>query len=173
MAVLLALVYSDEATAEKAAQTAKNLQDQDYLNVLDSAVILKNADGKVEQSDKHHPVRRGAVLGAAAGGLFGLFFAVPALGAAAGAALGGWAGTRDSSGGKGDFATFAANVGNELEPGGAAFVLLGEAPAYDRAVAEFGQLGGKLISSDVSEEEVARAQAQLDKYLKSSSEDSN
>lgn len=170
MATLLALVYPDEATAEKAAQSTKSLQDQGYLNVLDSAIILKNADGKVEQSDKHHPVRRGAVLGAAAGGLFGLFFAVPALGAAAGAALGGWAGTRDSSGGKDDFGAFAETVGNELQPGGAAFVLLANASAFDRAVAELGQYGGKLISNDVSDEDVAKAQAQLDKHLASSAD---
>ena len=173
MATLLALVYSDEATAEKAAETAKNLQDQGYITVLDSAVILKKEDGKVEQSEKHHPVRRGAVLGAAAGGLFGLFFAVPALGAAAGAALGGWAGARDSSGGKDDFGEFAEKVGNELQPGGAALVLLANASAFDRAVADFGPLGGKLISSDVSEEDVAKAQAQLDKYLKSTEGSSN
>lgn len=171
MATLLALVYPDEATADKAAQTAKSLQEQGYLDVLDSAVVLKTADGKVKQSDKHHPVRRGAVLGAAAGGLFGLFFAVPTLGAAAGAALGGWAGSRDASGGKDDFAAFAENVGNELAPGGAAFVLFGNAPAYDRAISEFGQYGGKLITSDVSEEEVAKAQAQLDRYLKLNSEE--
>ncbi|HEY7030572.1 MAG TPA: DUF1269 domain-containing protein [Thermomicrobiales bacterium] len=163
MAILIALVYPDPATAQEAERTARGLQEAGFLNILDLSVITKNDKGKIEHHGERHPVGAGAATGAVLGGITGLFFFVPVAGAAAGAALGGIVGRWMKSGASRDFEKFREQVSNDLQPGGAALVLLGQTEGRDRIIHDLGQHGGILRSTDVSDKELAAIQAEIDK----------
>jgi uncharacterized membrane protein len=163
MAILIALVYPDPMTAEQAELTARGLEEAGFLNILDVSLITKDAKGKIERHGERHPVRTGAVTGAVIGGFTGLLFLVPVAGVAAGAAFGSLFGKWAKSGGSSDFAKFREQVSNDLQPGGAALVLLGQTDGPDRIIHDLGQHGGILRSTDVSEEQLAAIQAEINK----------
>ena len=164
MATLFALIYPDTETAEAAAETAKGLDQAGFLRILDSAVVIKNANGKVEHKGQRNPVRSGGVAGGVVGALTGLMFTVPVLGLAAGAALGAYAGGLFKSGGTGDFNAFKEQVDSDLAPGGSALLVLGDTTGgRERVVQDLGRHGGTLRSTDISDEQVALIQKEIDK----------
>lgn len=170
MAILFALVYPDIATAEQAAVTTHGMAEAHYLDILDSSLITKNAKGKIEHVGEHHTVRTGAVAGALIGGFTGLLFFVPVAGIAAGAAFGGLIGRWTKSGASDDFTKFREQVSTDLQPGGAALLLLCETDARDRVIHDLGRYGGILRSTDVSEKQLAEIQQEINKVAAVSNE---
>ena len=168
MATLYAIVYPDAATAEQAEQTMRGLSEAGYLDILDSSLVTKNSDGKIEHHGERHSVRRGAVGGALIGGFTGLIFAVPILGIAAGTAFGSYVGKLLKSGASNDFNTFREQVSNDLQPGGAALLILGQTDAPDRILQDLGRHGGTVRSTDISDKQLKDLQAQVD-HLSSTS----
>jgi uncharacterized membrane protein len=163
MATLFALVYSDVQTAEEAAETAKGLEQAGFLKILDSSLVTKNEEGKIDHHGERHTVRGGAIGGAVIGGLTGAIFLVPILGIAAGTAVGAYIGKLRKSGASDDFHTFREQVSNDLQPGGAALLLLGQTDAPDRVVHDLGRHGGTLRSTDISDQQIAELQAEIDR----------
>jgi uncharacterized membrane protein len=169
MATLYALIYPDQATAELAAETVKGLAQAGYLDVLDSSLVSKNSEGKIEHHGERHPVRAGAIGGALIGGFTGLLFAVPVLGLAAGTALGGYFGKLAKSGAGDDFHSFRDQVSKDLQPGGAALLVLGQTDAPDRVLHDLGRHGGTVRSTDVSEQQLKELQKEIDRVASTSS----
>jgi uncharacterized membrane protein len=169
MATLYALVYPDPATAELAAETVKGLAEAGYLDVLDSSLVSKNSEGKIEHHGERHPVRAGVISGALIGGFTGLLFAVPVLGVAAGTALGGYIGKLRKSGAGDDFHAFRDQVSQDLQPGGAALLVLGQTDAPDRVLHDLGRHGGTVRSTDVSEQQLKELQKEIDHVASTSS----
>jgi uncharacterized membrane protein len=163
MATLFALVYPDQNTAEQTLETAKGLEQAGFMRILEQAVIMKNADGKIERKDESRPVRGGVIGGLVIGGLTGLIFAIPVVGLAAGAALGGWIGKMRKSGATSDFDKFRKEVGEELQPNGSALLLLAATEGPERVRHELSKHGGKLFSTDLSDEQIADLQKEIDK----------
>ena len=163
MALLFAVIYDDEATADAAFDRAEGLEDLGVMTILDQALITKNDKGKIEVDNEKHPVRRGAVVGGVIGGLTGAIFLMPVVGAAAGAAIGGVIGKGNKSGGEDDFKSFTESVEMRMKPGDAAMVMLAETDARERVVHDLGQFGGTFYSYDISDEEVAQIQKEIDR----------
>jgi uncharacterized membrane protein len=172
MAILFALIYPDQPTAEQAALTARGLEEAGFVKILDSSLITKDSDGKIEHQGERHPVRSGATTGAVVGGVTGLLFLAPMAGIAAGAAIGGVIGRWAKSGAGGDFEHFRDRVMSDLQPGGAALVVLGEADNRERLVHDLGRHGGTLVSTDVSSEQIAEIQHEIDKVAAASKQSS-
>jgi uncharacterized membrane protein len=162
MAGLYAIVYPDQQTAEQALETAKGLETAGYLTILEQALVRKNDKGEVSIDEEKHPVRRGAVAGGVIGAFVGVIFLAPVAGAAAGAGLGAILG-KDRSGASGDFKSFTDTVSRELPNGGAAVVILGETDARERVIQNLGHYGGKVFSYDISSQELAAVQKEVDK----------
>lgn len=162
MALMVAVIYDDQSTAEAAFSTAKALESAGYLTILDQALIRKNDKGKAEIDEEKHPVRRGAVAGGVVGGILGLAFLSPVIGAAAGAAVGGALG-REGKSGATDFKTFTESVEQRIPNGGAAIVFLGQTEARDRVIHDLGSYGGTVLSFDISEAELQALQAEVDR----------
>lgn len=162
MALMVAVIYDDQATADAAFSTAKALESAGYLTIMDQALVRKNDKGKTEIDAEKHPVRRGAVAGGVVGGILGLAFLSPLAGAAAGAAIGGAIGHSDKSGAT-DFNTFIESVKQRIPNGGAAIALVGQTDARDRVVHDLGSYGGTVLSFDVSEAELQALQAEVDR----------
>ena len=163
MAALYAIVYTDHQTAEQALETAKGLETAGYLKILEQGLVRKSEEGDVSVDDEKHPVRHGTVVGGVLGGIAGLMFLAPLAGVAVGAGLGAMVGKGDSSGGSGDFKSFRDTVSSDLPNGGAAVVILGETDARDRVVQSLGQYGGTVHSLDISPQDLATLQKQVDK----------
>jgi uncharacterized membrane protein len=163
MATIIALVYPNEEIADAALQTAQGLHDAGYVKILETTIVTKSEDGKVEHKGGGHSVRTGLISGGVLGAVTGLIFTIPVAGLAAGAALGGYLGKKARSGGTDDFEEFRSKVDKELRPGGAALIVFGEALARDRVIQDMSRHGGELFTTDFSEDEVKEIQRQIDK----------
>ncbi len=92
-----------------------------YLDILDSAPVTKNSDGKFDHHGERHPVSAGAIYSAIIGGLTAVVFAILVLGLAAGTALGSNFGMLAKSGASDDFHGFRDQVANDYSQGARRF----------------------------------------------------
>ena len=98
MSDLIAIGYPDEATAEAAADEARQLAKDLIIEPDAIAVIARDKEGKYHVHTSHHLVRAGATWGMFWGLLFGVLFFVPVAGIAIGAGLGALMGKVSKSG---------------------------------------------------------------------------
>ncbi len=96
-----------------------------------------------------------------------LIFAVPVMGLAAGRAGHAYLGAHGAHGASNDFEAFHDQVGNDLQPGGAALLLLAQSDARERAIHDHGRLGGAFRSTDHSDRQRAEVRAEIDKVAAS------
>jgi uncharacterized membrane protein len=95
--------------------------------------------------------------------LTGELFLIPVAGLALGAAAGSLFGRWGQSGAEDDFKHFQQTVSTELQPGGGAILLLIQTDAPERVVNDLGHFGGKLISYDLTDKQLAELQKEIDK----------
>ena len=97
MADVIAATFDGPDEAEAALRTIRGLEDADKIKPSDTAVVRKDADGKITiHNEAGSGTEAGAVIGAVLGGL--LFVVFPLAGIAAGAAAGGLIGRAASPG---------------------------------------------------------------------------
>lgn len=163
MATLFAVIYPSTDQAEDAFDKAKALENAGYMKIMEQALISKDDRGAITIGDENHPVLKGAGIGALVGVLTGAIFLIPVAGLALGVAAGGILGRYGKSGAEADFKNFQQTVGSELQPGGAAILLLVRTDGPDRVVNEMGRFGGKLLSYDLTDAQLAELQKEIDK----------
>lgn len=163
MATLFAILYPTKDQAAAAFDQAKALEDAGYMKIMEQALISKDDHGEIKVGDENHPVLKGAGIGALVGAITGAVFLIPIAGLALGAALGGVLGRHGKSGAEEDFKKFQQTVSSELQPGGGAILLLIQTDSPDRVVHDLGSFGGKLISYDLTDKQLAELQKEIDK----------
>ena len=158
MSDLVAIAYDDEATANELMTGLAKLQSE-YAIELEDAVVVTHHDGQVKL---HQPslTAAGAAGGAMWGGLIGLLFLAPLVGMAVGAASGAVAGAAADPGLDDKF---LEELGNRLESGGAAVIVLVRKATPDRVLAEIAPYGGHVIQTSLSKDREAELQAALDR----------
>ena len=147
MSDLIAIAYPDVQTAQQVAANVGEAQKAHLIELDDLVVVERRQDGKIKL---HQPSTAGvgALGGAAWGGLIGLLFFVPlfgmALGAATGAAVGamGDAGVDDK---------FMKDLGQRLQPGGAAVIALVRQANLEKLLPEV-KIPGEVIQTSLSNE---------------------
>jgi uncharacterized membrane protein len=115
------ITFEDENQALAVLRSLKSLANQDMLSLDDAAVIIKDAQGKVQVKNM---VEKNVKVGAAVGGLVGLAVAsilFPVAGIALGAAGGALVG---KSFGNGVDKKFIKDVTESLAPGNSAILFL-------------------------------------------------
>ena len=157
MSDLVAIAYPDLATAQEVAANAAEAQKSHEIELEDMVIIERREDGKVKL---HQPslAGAGAVSGALWGGLIGLIFLMPLFGMAIGAASGAAAGAVSDYGVDDKF---MKELGEKLEPGSAAVLLLIRKVSIDKVLPKI-KIEGKIIQSslnDAQEEQLADALA--------------
>jgi uncharacterized membrane protein len=148
MSNLVAIAYPDEATAGEVAQTLLELQKEHSIELEDLVVAIRKDDGKIKLKQSFSPAATGAAGGALWGGLIGLIFLMPLLGAAIGGATGAATGALTDVGVDD---SFMKQLGEKLQPGGAALFVLVRRSTPDKVLPRISQFGGDVIHSSLSE----------------------
>jgi uncharacterized membrane protein len=142
---LYAAVYDEIADAEADYEAVFDLHDAGAIGTFDSAVIRKDADGKVHVTKTEKPTQHGAWTGAAVGALVGIVFPPAVIGSAiVGAGAGGLTGHLTRGIPRGDL----KDLGEELEEGTAAVIVLGESKIEEQ-LEQATRRANKLIEQQV------------------------
>jgi uncharacterized membrane protein len=149
MSNLVAIAYPDEATASEVAQTLIELQKERSIALDDLVVAIRKPDGKIKLKQSFKPAASGAAGGALWGGLIGLIFFMPLVGMAIGGASGAAAGAMSDVGVDDDF---MKQLGEKLQPGGAALFVLVRESTPDKVLPRISQYGGEVVHSSLSAE---------------------
>jgi uncharacterized membrane protein len=160
MATLVAIGYSDEATAERARDTVRQLESELIIQADQVASINRDLDGKYHVHTSHGGASAGggAWWGGFWGFLFGLLFFIPFFGLALGAGMGALFG---HFGEKGIDKAFQEQVREHLQPGTSALFMIIEQATPDKAIAALQQYGGTVIKTSLSDEDTKKLQDAL------------
>jgi uncharacterized membrane protein len=146
-----AAIYDEIADAEADYEAVFDLHAMGAIGTFDSAVIRRDEDGKVHVSKTEKPTQHGAWTGAGVGALVGLVFPPAVLGSAiVGATAGGLVGHLRGGVSRGDL----KDLGDELESGTAAVIVIGESRIQEQleaAVTRANKLIEKQIDADADE----------------------
>jgi uncharacterized membrane protein len=118
---ILVITFADENQAASALNSLKGLQNQDQIRLKDSAIIAKDASGKVHVKNA---IESGVIIGAVSGGFVGLLiasFLFPVAGILIGAAGGALIGKTFETGLD---KKFVAEVRDSLTPGSSALLFV-------------------------------------------------
>jgi uncharacterized membrane protein len=124
-------VFGDEEQADAALTDFQAADREGSLKLLDAAVVVRRADGKVRLEEPKDPSgRKWATRGAVVGGLVGLIFPPSIIATAAVGAAGGgiWGRIRD----KGFPDSELKAIGESLEPGTSAIIAVAEDQVIQR-----------------------------------------
>jgi uncharacterized membrane protein len=148
---LYAAVYDEIADAEADYEAVFDLHAAGLIGTFDSAVIRKEADGKVRVTKTEKPTQHGAWTGAAVGALVGIIFPPAVIGSAiVGAGAGGLTGHLTRGISRRDL----KDLGEALEEGSAAVIVLGESKIeeqLEKATKRANKLLEKQIDADAEE----------------------
>ena len=148
---LYAAIYDEIADAEADYEAVFDLHAAGLIGTFDSAVIRKEADGKVRVTKTEKPTQHGAWTGAAVGALVGILFPPAVIGTAiVGAGAGGLTGHLTRGISRGDL----KDLGDGLEEGSAAVIVLGESKIeeqLEKATKRANKLIEKQIDADHAE----------------------
>ncbi|GAA5008346.1 DUF1269 domain-containing protein [Kitasatospora paranensis] len=150
MSNLFAIAYPDVATAQQVRDDAIGLQKQKLIDLEDIVVVERRPDGKIKLHQAVNTTGIGAASGALWGGVIGLLFFMPFLGAAIGGATGAAVGSATDVGVDDKF---MKEVGHKLEPGSAAVFLLVRSATADKVVPALARHGGEILQTSLSAEQ--------------------
>ena len=158
MSTLVAIAYPDAATAENVRGELVAMAKEHLVTLEDAVVIEHQADGKIKLRQAMSLTGAGALGGAAWGGLIGLLFLAPLLGMAVGAASGAVAGKLTDVGVDD---SFLKELGEKLEPGMAAVIVLVHRSTPDKVIPAIQQYGGHVLQSSLDNDAETRLQEAL------------
>ena len=148
---LYAAVYDEIDDAEADYEAVFDLHAAGAIGTFDSAVIRKEPDGKVRVTKTEKPTQHGAWTGAGVGALVGILFPPALIGSAiVGAGAGGLIGHLSRGISRGDL----KELGEELEAGTAAVIVLGESKIEEqlqKAMKRANKLIEKQLEADADE----------------------
>jgi uncharacterized membrane protein len=164
---MLAAVYNSEVVAVEGLSALKGLHKDGDITVYSTAVLVKDASGKVSMKQTADEGPIGTALGMLAGSMVGLL-AGP-VGLAVGASLGGLTGLISDLHKSGIDVQFVDDVSKALSPGKAAVLADVEETWTAPVDARVGKLGGMVfrrLRSEVVEDQLARESAEFKAEVK-------
>ena len=149
MSELIAVTFDDAEQAPEALRSIRALEHDQRIRLEDTAVIVKDADGKVKaKNEMSSSTETGAVVGGILGGALFLFF--PVVGIVAGAIAGGLVGRAAKGGIEGNF---VKEVSEDLPPGGSALFVLTRDSDTSGLIGALRQYHGRVRQTTLDEED--------------------
>ena len=149
MSNLIAIAYPDEQTAQEVANTLRELQREQTIQLEDMVIALRDHNGKIKLKQSASTSGAGAAGGALWGGLIGLIFLMPLLGMAIGAASGAAAGAMTDYG---IDDKFMKELGEKMPSGGAVLFVLVRQSTPDKVLPRVSQFGGEVVHTSLDSE---------------------
>jgi uncharacterized membrane protein len=159
MSTLVVIDYESEVKAEEVRLALLKMQKGFLIDLEDAVVVVRDENGKVRLRQMHNLTAAGAARGGFWGALVGLLFLNPLFGFAIGAGTGAIAGALSDVGIDDDF---MKELGATLKPGTAALCVLIRQMTPDKVVEEIQKFGGKLIKTNLCNENEAKLRAALE-----------
>jgi uncharacterized membrane protein len=152
MSDLIVITYDKEQTGRDALDELANLQKMQLLELEDAALAVKDDKGKVKvkQTLENQVAGSSAVWGGFWGLLIGLIFLAPIFWGLFGALMGYIAG---KAGDVGIDDKFIKQVGDSLDPGGAALFMLVVKATPDKVLEQMKKFGGEVYQTSLSNED--------------------
>jgi uncharacterized membrane protein len=158
MSNLIAIAYPDVDTAQQVMTTLGELQVERSIQLEDAVIVTREEGGKVKLHQARSTAGAGAMGGALWGGLIGLLFLAPVLGMVVGAASGALTGKLTDVGVND---SFLKELGEKLEPGMAAVIVLVSRSTPDKVIPAVRDYGGTVLQSSLDNEAEARLREAL------------
>jgi uncharacterized membrane protein len=155
---LIAVAYENVGIARNVLGELNELSVERAITLDDAVIVERRLDGQVRLHQTMKPAAAGAAAGALWGGLIGLLFLAPFLGMAVGAASGGAAGALTDVGVDD---SFMEQLGEDLQPGSAALIVLVRDSTPDKVLPRISRYGGRVIHSSLSNEADSRLREAL------------
>jgi uncharacterized membrane protein len=161
MSDLIVITYDTEQTGWDAFNELANMQKMQILELEDAALATKDEKGKVKvkQTLENQMAGSSAVWGGFWGLLIGLLFLAPIFWGLFGALMGYIAG---KAGDIGIDDKFIKQVGESLEPGGAALFVLVIKATPDKVLDQMKQFGGEVYQTSLSNEDEEKLKQALE-----------
>ncbi len=162
MSDLIAITYEQEDTAHAALGVLQRLQKDYLIELEDAAVVVKNQKGKVKIKQTLESANTGAaaVWGGFWGLLIGLIFLSPIFWAIIGALLGA---LFSKAADLGIDNKFIKEVGDSLQPGGSALLMLVVKATPEKVLPELQKLGtAHVFQTSLSKEDEEKLKQALD-----------
>jgi len=159
MSNLVVITFDNPEEAGKVRESLKKLEKQGLISLDDSAVIVKDAEGKAHVKNE---LDRGVKVGAVGGGALGLLIGgllFPIGGLFIGAAAGGLLGALFDKGVSRDF---VKDVTNDLQPNTSAIFIISREANANAALSVLRQYEGNVYQTSLDSE----AEAQVREALK-------
>ncbi|MEV5984016.1 DUF1269 domain-containing protein [Streptomyces sp. NPDC052051] len=147
MSNLVVVAYNDLATANQVREKLFELSREHLVDLEDAVVVERREDGKIKLHQAVSNPAVGAAGGALWGGVIGLLFLQPLLGAAVGAAAGAAGGALTDTGINDNF---MRELSHNLRPGAAALFALFKTAAHDKVFPRIAEYGGHLVQTSLS-----------------------
>jgi uncharacterized membrane protein len=164
MSTLVVIDYESEVKAEEVRIALLKMQKAYLIDLADAVVVVRDQKGKVRLRQLHDLTVSGAVSGGFWGALIGLIFLNPLFGFAVGTAAGAISGALKDVGIDDNF---MKQLGQTLTPGTAALCVLIRQMTPDKVVEELQKFGGKLIKTNLCNENEAKLREALASAQKS------
>ncbi len=148
MSDFLAITFDGDDAAEAALRSIRSLEHDGRIRLEDTAVVRKDADGKVTI---HNEMASGTEAGVAVGAVLGavVFAVFPVVAIVGGAVAGGLVGRAAAPGIDGGF---VKEVGADLPPGGSALFLQIRGGDAELLVGALGQYHGRVRQTSLPDE---------------------
>jgi uncharacterized membrane protein len=161
MSDLIVVTYDTEQTGWDAFNELANLQKMQLLELEDAALAVKDQGGKVKvkQTLENQATGTAAVWGGFWGLLIGLLFLAPIFWGLFGALMGFIAG---KAGDIGIDDKFIKQVGDSLDPGGAALFMLVIKATPDKVLEQMQKYGGEVYQTSLSKEDEEKLKQALE-----------
>jgi uncharacterized membrane protein len=163
MSYLVVVTFDNEEEAGEVRQTLKSEQRSGFISLDDSAIVVRDEEGKYHVKDE---VDRGVKIGAVGGGFLGLLiggllFPIGGiiLGVLGGAAVG-------ASLRKGIEKKFIEEVKESMDPGSSAICFISREDRPDVAIATFRPYKGKIYYTTLSDEDEESLRGELKDRIK-------
>ena len=166
MSDLVVLGFDGLHTADEVLNKLRTLQKEYLIDLEDSCVVERDADGKVHIKQAINPTaigaKSGGLWGAMWGGVVGILFLNPLAGMALGAAVG--AGSGALSGSAIDYGIddgFIRKLGDTIPPNSSALFVLVRNATFDKVLPELEPFKPRVLRTSMSNEVEAKLKAAL------------